>query len=234
MKTEDIKGCLIFMVWILWFQRNLFANENDPAWVRFPQTLQPSLERTANILLKRWFGGAVIYECLSWLQRKLRTFSSELPKMGWCQLPLGGGFQRSSFEMWRKNKNHGWGYFPLHTLLNKGIKRGPQILSFLPDGLLSSWNQLCLHVVSLAGYRRQVSQNPFPSSVRSQVALCGRGGLEGRRERSHCFPQETRARWREGSPKLSWVSCTVCSSVLQAEVFNNDFWLLFPQIFHLS
>lgn len=109
----------------------------------------------------------------------------------------------------REKKSHGWGYFPLHMLLKKGISRhGPGFCpSCLIDCLLSSWNQLCLHVASLAGYRSRVPQNSLSSS-----ALCGRGDC--RSGRSCCFSQEPRGQMKMGSPKQSWVSFKVCKSVL--------------------
>lgn len=122
MKTEDIKGHLIFTVWILWFQRNLFTNENDPEWIHFPQTLYSSFEFTANILFKQWFGGALRLGMFILTAKRAEDFLIRIAKDAMMSAPSGRWLSKVVIWDVKKNKNHGWGYFPLHMLLNKGNK----------------------------------------------------------------------------------------------------------------
>lgn len=209
MKTEDIKGYLIFMVWILWFQRNSLLVETIPNGSAFHKHSSPVLNVQPTFY---WNGGLGV-----------------LSSMNVCLDCRGSwGLSHQNCQRW-DDVSSLWevAFKGRHLRCEEKQKAWVRILSIthafkegneeraLDSVLPARWPVVKLEpALSPCGYRWQVSQNPFPTSVRSRVALCGRGGLEGRRGRSHWLFQETRARWRWGSPKLSWVSRKVCSSVL--------------------
>lgn len=128
-KPKTSKDIWYSWFWILWLQRNLFTNENDPEWNRFPQTLHSSFEFTANILFKWWLWGVVrglsslnVYlDCKeSWgLSHQNCQRYGDVSSLG--EVAVKG-------HHWRcEENNHGEDIFHYTCFLNRGINgEGPE------------------------------------------------------------------------------------------------------------
>lgn len=145
MKTEDIKGYLIFMVWILWFQRNSLLVETIPNGSAFHKHSSPVLNVQPTFY---WNGGLGVLSSMNvCLECRGSWGLSHQNCQRWDDVSSLWEVAFKGRHLRCEEKQKAWvRILSITHAFKQGNEERARILSFLLNGLLSSWNQPCLYV----------------------------------------------------------------------------------------